>query len=221
MLKFNIVSFIVLIVVAASALGYFVVRDLRNEFMPEGEKVKDSRPDGNIAPAPTPAPPLSSPVISIPDLNRPIIFSVNLPDETKKDTEARIKSASAKLKENPALYSQWIELGLYRKLIGDYVGAAMVWEYASVLNPTSFVPSQNLGDLYTYNLKDYLKAEAYYKKSLAKDEKVVMVYEKLYELYQYYLKDPARAKAVLEEGIAKNPQTSERLQYLLTGLTNF
>lgn len=216
MFRFNIIAFIILAVMIASALGYFVVSNLRHEFAKE-EKVAEVEPptvggstsDSESIPSPFPT-------LFIPDLNRPIIFSVNLPDETKKDAEARIKSVSAKLKENPALYSQWVELGLYRKLIGDYVGAAIAWEHAGVLNPTSFIPSQNLGDLYALDIKDYQKAEAYYKKSISKDEKVIMVYEKLYELYKYYLKDPSRAKAVLEDGIAKNPQTSERLRWLLT-----
>jgi len=119
------------------------------------------------------------------------------------------------LRKDPGLYDHWMDLALYRRSIGDFVGAREAWEYAALLRPEDFIPPHNLGDLYTYDLVDYRKAEASYLASLKLDATAIIVYQKLYELYRFKMKDNAKAKAILEEGIKKNPSTSERLRSIL------
>ena len=53
----------------------------------------------------------------------------------------------------------WLVLGVYRKMIGDYESAKEVWEYASAIRPQNSVSFNNLGELYAYYLKDNAKAE--------------------------------------------------------------
>jgi len=100
------------------------------------------------------------------------------------------------------------------------MGAKEAWEYASYLRPDDFIPPHNLGDLYTYSLNDYAKAEASYRKSIALDPSQLMVYQKLHELYRYRIKDNAKARAILEEGISKNPAISLWLEKILDEFTS-
>jgi len=153
--------------------------------------------------------------VPVPDLDRPINITVNLPQPTRDEAIATLQNIIRTLKADSASFGDWINLGLYRKLIGDYEGAKQAWQYAGVISPSNFRSFGNLGDLYTYAFKDYKKAEEYYLTSIKNAPDQIMIYEKLSELYRYFFKDDAKAKAALERGISANPMTSQRLKYLL------
>ena len=154
-------------------------------------------------------------VIKAPDLDGPVNVTVDLPAVTVEQAKETITRLTASLKKNNDLFGDWVELGLYRRLLGDYGGAAAAWEYAGAIRPKNSVSFNNLGDLYTYQIKDKARAEKNYLMALANDPASIMAYEKLYELYRYIFKDDKKAKAVLKEGVSKNPDFSQRLQYLL------
>ena len=160
------------------------------------------------------APDLDGPA-SPPSLGGPINVTVDLPAITIEQAKETITKLTAALKKNSDLFGDWVELGLYRRLIGDYGGAAAAWEYAGAIRPKNSVSFNNLGDLYTYQIKDKARAEKNYLMALANDSASIAAYEKLYELYRYIFKDDEKAKGVLKEGISKNPDFSQRLQYLL------
>jgi len=151
----------------------------------------------------------------IPALPWPVAVRNNISGEARENALKNIMTLTLALRKDPGLYDHWMDLALYRRSIGDFVGAREAWEYAALLRPEDFIPPHNLGDLYTYDLVDYRKAEASYLASLKLDATAIIVYQKLYELYRFKMKDNAKAKAILEEGIKKNPSTSERLRSIL------
>lgn len=63
-------------------------------------------------------------------------------------------------------FKVWWQLGMVRKMLNDYSGAAEAWEQASKIAPENSAPVANLADLYTYFLKDYVKAEEMYLKTV-------------------------------------------------------
>ena len=127
----------------------------------------------------------------------------------------KISELSSSLRENPENVENWLVLGIYWKIIGDYQGAADVWNYVGKISPNNYVSYNNLGELYAYYLKDNTKAEASYKKAIENGKNMIFIYRNFYDFYRNVLKDEAKAKALLEQGIAANPDTSQDLQNLL------
>ena len=79
--------------------------------------------------------------------------------KTLKIVTAKIQDLSSQLKKDSDNLENWLVLGVYRKMIGDYESAKEVWEYASAIRPQNSVSFNNLGELYAYYLKDNAKAE--------------------------------------------------------------
>jgi len=158
------------------------------------------------------------------DQNTPkIVLPVpNLDREISKDADTntvnKIKEISEALKDNPDLYSYWLDLGIYRKTIDDYEGTKEAWEYASKIRPNSSLPLNNLGDLYAFYIKDNIKAEQYFLKAIDIDPSSIYSYYRTYEFYLDVINDKEKAKQILEEGIRQNPDTSGDLQKLLNNL---
>ncbi|OGF51488.1 hypothetical protein A3H04_02345 [Candidatus Giovannonibacteria bacterium RIFCSPLOWO2_12_FULL_43_11c] len=194
--------------------GYFVWQDLNSKYAvsitnkTNANNNASSTPEITVIPVPVNKKP-------VPTLAYPPEIKANLSAESKVMAMNAIKEIIASLRENPSSESDWINLGLQRNFIGDFIGAKEAWEYASYLRPDDFIPQHNLGDLYTYGLNDYVKAEASYRKSIALDPSQLMVYQKLHELYRFKIKDNSKARAILEEGISKNRAISLWLEKIL------
>jgi len=131
-------------------------------------------------------------------LDRPVNITVDMPLEAQEIAREKIEKLTTELRQNPNLFDNWLSLGIYRKIIGDYEGAAECWKYAATLNPKSPIPYNNLGDLYAYFLKDTKKAEENFLKAIENDPSAVYVYRSLYEFYKYILKDDIKARQILE-----------------------
>src|SRR3989338_5923916 len=194
--------------------GYFVWQDLNSKYAvsitnkTNANNNASSTPEITVIPVPVNKKP-------VPTLSFPPEIKANLSEESRVMAINAIKEIIASIRENPNSESNWINLGLQRNFVGDFIGAKEAWEYASYLRPDDFIPQHNLGDLYTYSLNDYAKAEASYRKAIKLDPTQLIVYQKLYELYRFKVKDNAKAIAVLEEGISKNPATSLWLEKIL------
>jgi tetratricopeptide (TPR) repeat protein len=153
--------------------------------------------------------------INMPDLDRPINMPDSLPEDAQKIAREKIEDIAKNLKENPKLFNYWLELGVYRKMINDYEGAAEVWEYAGVISPKNSTSFNNLGDIYAYYLKDNKKAEENFLKALENDPNKIYIYRNVYEFYRYVMKDTEKSRQILEKGIELNLDTSQDLQNLL------
>jgi tetratricopeptide (TPR) repeat protein len=155
--------------------------------------------------------------IPIPDLNRPIIFDDNVSEGVRKTTTEKINKLTEELKKDNSFFSNWIELGLYRKSIGDYIGARDIWEFLSVTSPQNSVSFRNLGDLYSYYLVDKQKAEENFLKAIEINPNEIEYYLKTMEFYRDVMKDVVKARQIIEQGINSNP-ASEELKSSLNNL---
>lgn len=188
--KIVIAIFIVIfILLLAAVAGYYIYRDVVRH---------------RVANIPQP-----------PNLDRSINMPSSLALDAQKIVKEKIEELSTELKQNPNLFDNWLLLGIYRKMIGDYEGAKECWEYASIVNPQSPTPFNNLGDLYANFIKDNKKAEENFLQAIKIDPSAIYIYRSLYEFYHYNLKDDAKAKQILEQGIKANSSTSQDLQNLL------
>ncbi len=198
--------------------GWYIYRDFKGSKNPlvseENKKIE------------TPASNLNTPnVINVvnedeikkqmPDLDREIVFQGNISEEQKARAAAEIKIITASLKADYDKLEDWLNLGIWRKTIGDYEGAAEAWKFAAIIRPKEAVPPHNLGDLYSQYLPDFPKAEQYYLTAIKKDiGHNPFFYVKLYEFYRYYYKKPDLAEKTLLDAIKTNPK-DEQLKALL------
>jgi len=155
---------------------------------------------------------------SLPDLNKEIKITADMSEDAKRIATAKIQDLSSHLKKDNDNLENWLVLGVYRKMIGDYEGAKEVWEYASAIRPQNSISFNNLGELYAYYLKDNAKAEENYKKAIENDPSAIYIYRNFFDFYRYFAKDTAKARAILEQGIAANPSTSSDLKNLLINI---
>jgi len=155
--------------------------------------------------------------IPVPNLDREIVFSADILAEKQDKLRQTIEEISSELKKDSNLVDNWIELGVYRKNIGDYDGAIEAWNYALVLQPKSSITFNNLGDLYGYYLKDSIKAEQNFLKAIENAPKDIYLYFKISEFYIDVLGDADKARAIVQQGIDENPNSAE-LQNLLNSL---
>lgn len=152
--------------------------------------------------------------IPVPDLNRMVINNKDLPPEAVAVVEKNIRALSEELNKNSDQLDLWLDLGIQRKIAGDYEGARDAWVYATLIRPTGSVAFHNLGDLYAYYLHDNTKAEQNFLKAIENSPNDVYLYFKATEFYRDVLKDISSARAIVERGITANPSSTE-LQSLL------
>ena len=143
-----------------------------------------------------------------PSLERPIPETSDIPDETRAMVLSQLSVTIEALKEDPKSFDEWIELGLERKRLGDYEGAAEAWEYVSLLYPGNIVSFANLGDLYMNFLHDYAKAEERYLKAI-KNKPDPYIFSNLFDLYRVYKAESEGGIDILKKGIVENPGALE------------
>lgn len=144
-------------------------------------------------------------------IDRPVTVKVDLSESAKQLAIQKIKESSDMIRANYDYVNQWYDLGAYRKVIGDYTGAADAWLFVGKIRPADSISLHNLGDLY-YSLKNYSKAEEYFMASIVKNSQNVDAYIQLAAIYTY--NDPSKISQVeplLLSGIAVNPKESNLL----------
>jgi tetratricopeptide (TPR) repeat protein len=206
---------IIVILLFAAGVGYYIYRDVVQH------RVLDTEPTTVVGSVENKQSEQAQQIEQlqqqpkVPNLDRPLNITANLPEDAQKIAKDKIEKLTLELKQNPALVEDWLVLGIYRKMIGDYEGAKECWEYAAAIDPQSPTPFNNLGDLYANYLKDSKKAEENFLIAIKNNPNQIYIYRSTYELYRYVLKDDAKARAILEQGIKANPTTSQDLQNLL------
>lgn len=138
-----------------------------------------------------------------PSLVRQVKYSADLSPDARRILGEHISKLSESLSNNVDDFGSWMNLAIQYKTAGDYEGAQKVWEYISYLHPGEGISLHNLGDLYHHYLKDFAKAEEYYKRSIDADATQGVNYLALHELYRYsYKQNTAAAADILKKGIA-------------------
>ena len=151
---------------------------------------------------------------SAPDLNRPIIVysGANISPEAKVLATEKVSSLENILKSNPIDLGTWIDLAMYQKMGGDYIGASISLQYVTKLAPTNYVVFGNLGDLYAHFLKDNTKSEMYYKEAISRGPTQSYLYTQLAEVYRDIFNDYVKALAVVNQGLTQLPNDPNLLQ---------
>ena len=157
-------------------------------------------------------------VMPIPNLNRPISFPSDFPEEAKKVLTENIHNLSAALKKDPASLDDWLNLGIERKIIADYEGARQAWEYAAKLYPGSPTPFANLGYLYGYYLHKPVEAEADYRKALVLDPDKLTLYRSVFEFYRDVIQDYDKARGIVSDGLKRLPWSTTEFDKMLATL---
>ncbi len=170
--------------------------------------------EGNIIEGAT-IEPVLVPSVPLPDYKKAIVFSGGETQEFKDIMTERINKNIADLDENSGSFDAWLDLGINRKMINDFDGAIEIWEYIGAIRPNNIVTFNNLGNIYHYELKDYVKAEENFLQAIKNDTSYIPSYINLYDLYRFsYKTDTDSATKILEEGLKNNPDNQE-LQQLL------
>lgn len=148
-------------------------------------------------------------------LSRPVRGGVGMPEAVRKDLERQIAEATAVLKLDYNNLQPWIIIGLARKNLDDYVGAAAAWEFASVIRPQNSLSFANLGFLYGSYLKDYVRAEKNYLRAIANDVHNVSAYNNLADLYWYSIPEKrVGIPKLLVGGLNENTDRDRRVPLL-------
>ncbi len=214
----KLIIFIPIFVIIIGFAGWYIYRDFKGSKNPpiSEENKEIGTPALNL---------VTSNVINVvnedeikkqmPNLDREIVFQGNISEEQKARAVAEIKIITASLKADYDKLEDWLNLGIWRKTIGDYEGAAEAWKFATIIRPNEAVAFHNLGDLYSQYLPDFPKAEQYYLTAIEKDTTHnPFFFIKLYEFYRYYYKKLDLAEKTLLDAIKANPG-EERLKTLL------
>ena len=217
MKKIKIVSIIILILVLMFFAGLYIYKDFK--FSKENKNTEEKIPlnvleeknnDNNDEKTDkTKEMPIEIEKIKIPDLSKQPVVNANLPEDIKKKTITEIQMLTNSLKNNYDSPSEWIQLGLLKKVLGDFEGAKSAWEFVPVIRPKDSISRHNLGNLYWQNLKDFKKAEENYLKAIELNKQDVSAYVDLSNIYYYDLKDKVKAKEILNIGLNNNPENEE------------
>lgn len=139
-------------------------------------------------------------------IERPIIVEARLSDGIQKQAIDKLHYSMSVIQQNYDYPNAWLELGAYRKLIGDYEGAIEAWDFVGLIRPQDHISFSNLGDLYAFYLKDYKKGEENFLKAIANNSGNINSYLQLATLYEYaYEEKSAEAENILLLGIKSNP----------------
>jgi tetratricopeptide (TPR) repeat protein len=149
-----------------------------------------------------------------PSLTGPIIISSSsLPADAQAVLRSDEQTTISQLKAAPTREDLWLQLGVDRKIGGDYAGAEVAWNYVAQTGPTTitYVAYGDLGDLYSSFDVNHPKAEADYKAAIAINPKVIDYYRELFYLYGMD-NNPTAQSAILAQGLKANPTNPDLLQ---------
>ncbi len=153
----------------------------------------------------------------MPNLDRAIVFSGDLPEEAKKILRGNRDTLSADLKADATQGAKWLDLAITYHSANDYEGARLIWEFLTKVMPEGTVSYDNLGKLYHFTLRDFPKAESYFKQSIQINPASEIPYLELHQLYKYSYKTTTFAGVdILKQAAKQFPENPDFL--ILTGL---
>jgi hypothetical protein len=150
-----------------------------------------------------------------PSLTGSIHISSTLPADAQTALRTQEQTLITELKAAPTRTDLWLQLGVDRKIAGDYAGAIAAWNYVAAAgsNAVNYIAYGNLGDLYMNFDVNYPKAEASYKAAIAINPKVIDYYRNLYTLYTSFYKTGTSAAAdIVAQGLKANPNNPDLLK---------
>jgi tetratricopeptide (TPR) repeat protein len=157
--------------------------------------------------------PIENTTAKAPLLDKPIVIVATLDPAAAAAIKSKIEAVVSQLKQDSQQLKLWLQLGTYRKMAGDYAGAAEAWDYVAAAAPSNYIAFNNLGDLYMNFTKDYPKAETNFLAVITRKPEYIDSYRNLYTLYHYlYKTNTSAASDILKEGLKINPNDPDLLR---------
>ncbi len=151
--------------------------------------------------------------VPVPSLMGAIIISPSLSPEVVAAIRLQEDTLISQLKQSPTRVDLWLQLGVVRKIAGDYRGAIEAWNYVAAVAPSSYIAFADLGDLYQNFLKNYPLAETNYLEAVKLAPTDIDLYRNLFTFYHYQYKTNTNdALNIINQGLAANPGNAELLQ---------
>jgi hypothetical protein len=150
-----------------------------------------------------------------PSLSGTINISSSLPADAQTVLRTQETTLIQQLKAAPTRVDLWLQLGVDRKIGGDYAGAEVAWNYVATAGPSTinYVAYGDLGDLYMNFDVNYSKAEANYLAAVKIAPTVIDYYRDLFTLYRSFYKTNTTAAAdIVAQGLKANPNNPDLLQ---------
>jgi len=210
----KVIGFAVVILIAAGGVSFYIFSDLQKI---SEKQLSEIPPDMSeeVSPGASGSARNSEGAASHPDLNRPIVVNAHVSKNQEAQIRAKLEEIILLLRDNPAYYDAWIDLGIYRKEAGDYEGAKEAWQYATDLNPNRSVAYGNLGVLYGYYLPDHQKSEQNFLIAISLDPSYLYLYGQLSDFYRNVLNDTQKAKDILQKAADANPEQREEIEKII------
>ena len=155
-----------------------------------------------------------NPGAQTPSLTGTIKISPTLPVDAQATLRMQEQTLISQLKSTPGRLDLWLQLGVDRKIAGDYQGAIDAWSFVAKAGDKTinYIAYGDLGDLYMNFLHDYPSAETNYKAAIAINPKVPDYYASLATMYHSFYKQNTSASAdILAAGLKANPGNQELL----------
>lgn len=131
---------------------------------------------------------------------------------TTEQFEAEIKTLEErkqKVLENLSDAQAWFEFGYSKEFLNDHEGAVASWERSFALQPLNFVTAANLANTYQYFLKNYERAEFYYREALKIRPGYTPAYQGLSDLYQFNFQEKSDLfEPLMFEAIKNDPENA-------------
>ncbi len=152
---------------------------------------------------------------SLKKLNVSVVFSLkDFPQALKYNSRQEAQRIITRLNKeyyyaqkskNP--YPHLIEVGILKKMLGDYQGAEKAWEKAAQVaqKKRPVLAYGNLADLNANYLHNYQEALSYYQKALKLDKTNYNYWSGLASLYFYHFKNPKKGTAIILEAVKEDP----------------
>lgn len=153
-----------------------------------------------------------------PDFRGSLVCASSVPAEACSALQKQAELLGKQIAKNTTDFGSWINLGVVRKMAGDYAGAISAWNYLTEIYPTADSrPYANMGDVYMNFTKDYSKAEVNFLKAVKLNLHDTSLYVDLYMLYANpasALHSTSSARAILQKGVTANPNADDLKQWL-------
>ncbi len=151
-----------------------------------------------------------------PTLDRGIVFGSSVPAEARTIIQQKIAGFVANLKKDPTDASSWFDLAIWYHTADDFEGARQIWEFLIKAAPEDTTAYDNLGRMYYFDLKDFPKAESYFKQSISVRSDIITPYIELFGLYKdSYKQNTTAAVDILITASKKFPTNPD--PFLLLG----
>ena len=133
--------------------------------------------------------------------------------DARAQAVANMNALATQLQTNSSNYSAWLSLGVYRELLGDYIGAEEVWVYLTRQYGGAWEAYANLGNLYATNIRNGEKSAHAFTQAIAIKKDNPQLYRSLFELYISEKRD-VDAINILTKGIQQAPNAIDLMVLL-------